>query len=108
VSLTITLEAQRLKCLACENLYDGEPDEDLERLPFAYECDNCGDIFSEQDSGAYHVMGGAKKNQCPSCNRFARKSDDRRVCEHCGDAAEFEEVYVITCVCHDDEHEIYY
>lgn len=94
MSITITLEATRLKCQSCEHLM-----EDGVEFDPAYECE-CGEIFTRNDSDN-------GKNQCPNCNRFAAKSDDYHECPECGDAAEFEEVPVITCVCHDEEHEVY-
>lgn len=103
MSVTITLEAMRLKCDECDTVYtDDEPGDVRARLEPAYECGECGRVFGKEDS---HNGG----NQCPDCYRFAIISDpdEYAVCEECGTATTFEEVFVMTCACHDEEHEVY-
>ena len=103
MSITITLETTRLKCQSCDFLFtDDSPADVKARFDPAYECGNCGNVFTKDDT-----ENGDHK--CPECSRFAAKCDpdEYLACEECGAAAQFEEVYVITCVCHDEEHEVY-
>lgn len=97
MSITITLEATRRKCHGCDALL--EEDAEVEQ---AYECGNCGTQFGRDDSPSGN-------HQCPDCNKFAAKMDpdEGGVCPECRMVNEVEEVYVITCVCHDEEHEVY-
>lgn len=93
MSITITLEATRLKCPHCEHLFETGADE--VELATAYECVNCGTIDEER--------------RCPDCNIFKAKAEGG-LCPECSEVIEDpdgEEVFVITCVCHDEEHEVY-
>ena len=103
MSITITLEATRLKCCECGYVFtEDEPSEAKANFDPAYECRSCGAVFvaDDTDNG---------DNRCPYCSLFAAKSDpdEYLACGNCGVAAQFEEVYVITCVCCDEEHEVY-
>jgi hypothetical protein len=102
MGITIVLEATRLKCNECEFLYtDDDPGEARAKLDPAFECE-CGNVFGKDDTDNGN-------NQCPDCHKFAPKSDpdEYAICEECNEAATFEEVYVITCACHSEEHEVY-
>lgn len=103
MSITITLEATRLKCTECGNLFvEEEPGEVRANAEPAYECGACGRTFTKDDTED-------GDNRCPDCNKFASKMDPDEwfACPECGMANEGEEVHVITCVCHDEEHEVY-
>jgi phage FluMu protein Com len=88
MSITITLEAQRMKCPNCDELLDlGE----VTLLP-AYECGECGVIDDER--------------RCPDCNKFKAKADGG-LCPECNEHVDDPDGYmvpVITCGCHDEEH----
>jgi rubredoxin len=101
MSITITLEATRLKCTECDHLFtEEEPGDVRANAEPAYECGNCGQTFTKDDSPSGN-------HQCPGCNKFASKMDPEWfACPECLAATEGEEVPVITCVCHDEEHEV--
>lgn len=91
MSITITLEDGNLrsKCPNCEYLFDSN-DVTLEPV---YECGSCGNIDEER--------------RCSDCNLFKAKADGG-VCPECAEYVErLDDVYVITCVCCDEEHEVY-
>ena len=103
MSITITLEATRLKCTECGHLFtEEEPGEVRANAEPVYECGACGQTFTQSDT-----ENG--DNRCPDCNKFASKMDPDEwfACSDCGMANEGEEVHVITCVCCDTEHEVY-
>ena len=69
MGITITLEATRLKCTECDHVYkDEEPGEVRANAEPVYECGNCGEQFTKEDSPAGN-------HQCPGCNKFASKMD---------------------------------
>jgi hypothetical protein len=89
MSIQITLEATRIKCPECDALL--EEDVELER---AYECSNCGQVDAER--------------RCDSCNLFKARADGG-LCPECdGHIWDPDDnmVPVITCGCHDEEHEV--
>jgi len=90
VAITITLEATRIKCPNCDELLE----EDVE-LGRAYECSTCGQVDEER--------------RCDSCNLFKARAEGG-LCPECDehiDDPDGNMVPVITCVCHDEEHEAY-
>jgi ssDNA-binding Zn-finger/Zn-ribbon topoisomerase 1 len=109
MSVTLTLEATHQKCQTCEALLGKDAE-----IETAYECANCGTRFGREESPS-------SNHQCPNCNKFAAKLDPNEggICPECNEASTFEDVYVpsatngwrgstiITCVCHDEEHEVY-
>lgn len=104
MSVTLILEATRLKCSSCDHLFTEEEPADVKAgFEPAYECGNCGETFVKDDT-----ENG--DNRCPSCSKFASKCDpdEYMACSECVSASQFEEVPVITCVCHDEEHEVYH
>lgn len=90
MSITITLEAERLKCPSCSSIIEGGA-ADLGRL---YECSSCGQVDEER--------------RCDSCNLFKARAEGG-ACPECADHItdpDGEMVYVIECECHGEEHEV--
>ena len=91
MSITITLEAIRFKCDSCTELID------LEEMPLSkgYQCPECEEWLGDE-------------RRCDQCNKFGRKAT---ACPECDwiieDDPDGMMVPVITCVCHDEEHEVY-
>lgn len=91
MSITVILEATRVKCPSCETLIDTDENE----IKKGYTCSSCGTTDEER--------------RCPDCNIFKAKAE-YGICPECDEP--FEEdpeglrVPVITCGCHDEEHEV--
>lgn len=89
MSITVTLEANRLKCPSCEELIDldGNP------LKVGYECQNCGEADEERRCSSCNLFK-SKCLLCPECEQVIEQDPDELM------------VPIITCGCHDEEHEV--
>jgi hypothetical protein len=65
------------QCNGCQKVF-----EDGDELEPVYECGSCGEEFTRDESS------DGDSNRCPSCNKFAAKSDDKAKCPDCGDDVE--------------------
>jgi len=65
----------KFKCTSCEQFFDEE------ELVTMYQCNNCGTVFSKDNSA------DGVSHRCPDCNKFAAKLHDHG----CPDGCEVEE-----------------
>jgi hypothetical protein len=103
MSITIILEATRFHCPNCDQLLDfDDPDQQL--IPY-WECPVCRETYTDDSPCWRHDSKDVTGTEiptnegafmmCPACEMVV--TEDPSSCM----------VPVITCVCHDDEHEVY-
>jgi transposase-like protein len=67
--------ATELYCSSCDAIV---VEDEVSEVP-RYECGDCGDTFSREDSS------DGDSNRCPNCNKFAAKCEDTAYCGECED-----------------------